>query len=204
MSLVVVVACQSENGYAPLIATTDSAGIAIVTNHRPAWAAGEGWRLSELPIFDLGSYDAEGPESFERVAGTRRLSSGVIVVADGGARELRFFDEAGGHIRTIGRKGGGPGEFENLGFLRLWRGDSLVVHDGRRRAFSLFDSKGQFGRSFRLEPADSVRFPVPVGLLAGGELVTRGFEPRDGPPAGGVTRQAMYYTHPITSYPITT
>jgi hypothetical protein len=40
------------------------------------------------------------------VAGTRRLSSGVIVVADGRAQELRFFDEGGGYIRTAGRKAG--------------------------------------------------------------------------------------------------
>jgi hypothetical protein len=147
--------------------------------------------LGELPVFDLGSHDAEGPESFERVAGTRRLSSGVIVVADGRAQELRFFDEGGGYIRTVGRKGGGPGEFESLRFLRLWRGDSLVVHDGRRRTVSVFDSAGQFARSFRLEPDDSVRFPYPVGLLAGGELVARGFERREGPPAHGVTRQMI-------------
>ncbi|MEE8060797.1 MAG: hypothetical protein V3T16_03170 [Gemmatimonadales bacterium] len=125
------------------------------------------------------------------MTGVRRLSSGVVVVADGGARELRFFDEGGGHIRTVGRQGGGPGEFEGLGFLSLWRRDSLVVHDGRRCTFSVFDSAGQFGRSFRLEPADSVRFPRPVGLLLGGALVTRGFEPRDGPPAGGVSRRAL-------------
>ena len=185
------VGCAGAPDDQPAVTITDSAGITIVTNQRPDWASGEGWRLSELPVFDLGSYDAEGPESFERVVGTRRLSSGVIVVAEGGARELRFFDEDGGHIRTVGRQGGGPGEFESLRFLRLWRGDSLVVHDGRRRTVSLFDSAGQFGRSFRLEPADSVRFPYPVGLLADGELVARGFERRDGPPAPGVTRQVV-------------
>lgn len=187
----VLAGCGGTVDDTPAVTVSDSAGITIVTNHGPAWAAGEEWRLAESPEFDLGSYDAEGPESFERVAGTRRLSSGVVVVADGRAQELRFFDEGGGYIRTVGRKGGGPGEFESLRFLRLWRGDSLVVHDGRRRTVSVFDSAGQFARSFRLEPDDSVRFPYPVGLLAGGELVARGFERRDGPPAHGVTRQMI-------------
>ncbi len=186
-----VAGCGGAPDDRPAVTVTDSAGIAMVTNHGPAWAAGEGWRLPELPVFDLGSYDAEGPESFEYVAGARRLSSGVIVVADGGARELRFFDEAGDHIRTVGRKGSGPGEFESLRFLELWRGDSLIVHDGRGRPISLFDSSGMFGRSFRLEPDDSVMFPFSIGTLVGGELVTQGFEPREEAPAGGVTRRAI-------------
>ncbi len=188
LALVWVAACQSGRGHEPVTTTTDSAGVTIVTNLGPQWGEGEGWRLSEVPVLDLGTFDIEGPESFERVVGTRRQSSGVIVVAEGGTQELRFFDEDGGYIRTVGRQGGGPGEFESLRFLRLWQGDSLIVHDGRGPV-SLFDSAGQFGRSFLLEPADSVRFPYPIGLLASGELVTRGFERRDGAPSGGVTRQ---------------
>ncbi|MEE8361195.1 MAG: hypothetical protein V3R71_03525, partial [Gemmatimonadales bacterium] len=55
--------CAGASDDQPAATVTDSAGIAVVTNYRSAWAAGEGWRLSELPVFDLGSYDAEGPES---------------------------------------------------------------------------------------------------------------------------------------------
>jgi len=191
LMLVWVVAYGSGGDPGPAATTTDSAGVTIVTNRGPQWREGEGWQLSELPVFDLGSYDAEGPESFEYVSGARRLSSGVIVVADGGAQEMRFFDEGGDHIRTVGRKGSGPGEFQSLRFLERWRGDSLIVHDGRGRPISLFDSAGVFGRSFRLEPNDSVAFPFSIGTLAGGELVTQGYEPREEAPAGGVTRQAI-------------
>ena len=191
LSLVWVAACQSGGAPEPVTTTTDSAGITIVTNLGPQWGEGEGWRLSEVPVLDLGTFDLEGPESFERVTGARRLSSGVVVVAEGGAQELRFFDESGSHIRTVGRQGNGPGEFQSLRLLELWRGDSLIVHDGRGQPVSLFDSTGVFGRSFRLEPNDSVRFPFSVGTLAGGELVTQGYERREEAPADGVTRQAM-------------
>ena len=102
LALVWVAACQSGRGPEPVTTTTDSAGVTIVTNLGPQWGEGEGWRLSEAPVLDLGTFDIEGPESFERVVGTRRLSSGVIVVAEGGAQELRFFDEGGSHIRTVG------------------------------------------------------------------------------------------------------
>src|SRR5687768_1370574 len=48
------------------------------------------WRVSERPILSIGSSDAEGPELFGSVEGAVRLSSGVVVVADGKSLELRF------------------------------------------------------------------------------------------------------------------
>src|SRR5688500_17313623 len=67
------------------------------------------WRVSERPILSIGSSDAEGPELFGSVEGAVRLSSGIVVVADGKSLELRFFSPAGRHLRTSGRRGGGPG-----------------------------------------------------------------------------------------------
>lgn len=182
----VVVACGSDGKQKPLSNAIDSAGVTIVTSRGPQWADGDGWRLAATPMFDLGAYDAEGPELFDEVAGAMRLSSGVVVVAERGALELRFFEEDGEHIRTVGRKGGGPGEFENVRFLELWRGDSLIVYDGNRQMYSVFDSAGQFARSFRLEPTDSVRGPNPIGLLADGRVVTRAYAPIERPRAGNV------------------
>jgi len=57
LSLVWVAACKSGGAPEPVTTTTDSAGITIVTNLGPQW--GEGWRLSEGPVIDLGTFDIE-------------------------------------------------------------------------------------------------------------------------------------------------
>ncbi len=192
--------CAASDPPSP-VTVTDSAGITLVVSSAPAWPRGSGWRLSREPLLDLGSLD-EGPESFERVAGSVRLSSGTIVVADGGASQLRFFDEFGDHVRTVGRQGGGPGEFERLGLLGRGPADSLIAYDFGRRSLSWFDSAGTFVHAVRLEPHDSVRFPSPLGFRRDGGIVARGFEPAERPPEGGVIRRPypMFRFAPDGSY----
>ena len=41
---------------------TDSAGVVLATAEVPAWGEGEGWRVSEEPILEIGVRD--GPSDF--------------------------------------------------------------------------------------------------------------------------------------------
>jgi hypothetical protein len=191
MSLVSAVACQSGRGNEPLSTTTDSAGITIVTNFGPEWGEGEGWRLT--PTLDLGGVADPGPEEFSRIAAIRRLGSGLIVVAEAAALELRFFDLSGAHVRTVGRKGQGPGEFESISWLAPLGDDSLVVFGGRAARYSVFDTAGRFGRSWRLEQHDSVGYPGGVGLFQDGSVLARTRPTRVGTLANGMWSEPLYF-----------
>jgi hypothetical protein len=67
---------------------------------------------------------------------------------DGASQELRFFDPAGGYVRSVGGRGSGPGEFVVARFVRPYRGDSLFVHDLVGARITILDSAGSFGRMF--------------------------------------------------------
>lgn len=72
------------------------------------------WALEQEPRLQIGSADGPRATTFMRVVDAVELSTGEIVVADQLAYEVRFFDRAGEHLGTRGRRGGGPGEFESL------------------------------------------------------------------------------------------
>jgi hypothetical protein len=111
-----------------------------------------GWSVSPAPVVTLGGTGATGEDQFTTVDWVTRLSSGEIVVLEQADSELRFFDETGVHIRTVGRRGDGPGEFSNRP-LKLSRtyGDTLLVVDWPRTGVMVFGSDGRYVRSERLE-----------------------------------------------------
>lgn len=112
-----------------------------VDNPRPVWNAEEGFRFSEAPSLLIGN-ELDEMYQFFRVAGAARLSDGRIVVADGGSRSLRFFDQTGEFLNSVGRQGGGPGEFQDLSKFFLVAGDTIVAGD--RRDLSYFSESGQY------------------------------------------------------------
>lgn len=111
------------------------------------------------------------------------LHANRIVVLNGGSQDLRFFDLDGRHVRTVGRKGGGPGEFENAFWLGPHAGDSILVYDFSQRRISVLDREGAFGRSVTPE----FSFGNMAGRLADGSFVVRPgviFGAGSAPPSG--------------------
>jgi hypothetical protein len=144
----------------------DSAGVTLATAESPLWAPGEGWRVTERPLLQIGV--VEGPEEylFSDLVGAVRLSDGRIVVADRGFAELRFFNAAGTFLYRTGSSGEGPGEFRSLDFIGWLPGDSLVTYDRRLLRVQLFDPAGMFVRSFQMESAWPGFFPeTMIGVL---------------------------------------
>lgn len=175
-------------------AVRDSAGVLIVDNSSFRWKDGRGWRVSERPLLDIGVVEG-GPEyQFEDVKAALRLADGRIVVADNGAAELRFYDEAGMYLSTSGGKGGGPGEFE--GILMVWRlgDDSLMAWDWRLRRVSVFDSRGRFARSWQLQaPEAASGLALPQAYLGDGSLVAGVLDYSSGAVLDGAVYDTMVY-----------
>jgi hypothetical protein len=174
----------------------DSAGVTIVENSSPRWADGAGWRLSAEPLLDIGVVEGDPMYQLDRVSGAFRLDDGRFVVANGGTRELRYYDAEGQFLLATGRKGGGPGEFEELYWIRQAIGDSLLAYDWRNRRISVFDDQGNFVRAYGLRVMEQRgSFPVYAGVFPDGtmllatEMAYTGQEPTE----GAKRDSAVYY-----------
>ncbi|HLM68753.1 MAG TPA: hypothetical protein VK358_14535, partial [Longimicrobium sp.] len=91
---------------------------------------------------------------------------GGVVLANGGTGEVRWYDQAGTHVRTAAREGSGPGEF--LMLTALARGADGRVHawDGTHLRVTTFTEDGRLDGT-RSVTADSLGgFVRLAGLLA--------------------------------------
>jgi hypothetical protein len=135
--------------------------------------------IDPRPTWTVQGTAPDGVPVFGRVAGATRLGDGAIVVADGSANALRFFDALGRVTRTVGRRGEGPGEFRQLGWVRQCAHDSLFAFDIFPRRISVFSASGRFVRQF-LAPGVPDRVACSrhgkLAILGGG----RGAQPPEG------------------------
>jgi len=166
--------CGGGAAAEPAVSVRDSAGVRIVELGPFDDAALPTWRLADDPRIDIGVLDGGEAYQLYQVSGALLLPDGRLVVANGGTKELRFYDSAGSHLASVGREGEGPGEFGALGGLELAR-DSLYVFDWRLVRASVFDLDGVFARSYPVR-IPGIAFPNAVGLLDdGGWVVLSGF-----------------------------
>jgi hypothetical protein len=158
---------------APRVAAQDSASVRTVENARPVWAPGRAWTISAKPIVDIGTAGGDPQYQFGIVAGARRLSDGRLVVAETETGQLRFYDEKGAHVRTVGRKGMSPGDFSQIMALTVIAGDTLAV-ESLGRGHLLFTDRGDYVGTTKLgAPRDSAPPPgVEVGaFFHGGNVI---------------------------------
>ena len=145
----------------------DSSNVQIITSD-PANSTAT-CTVSDEPILVIGDNEEDEYQIFSSIRGTGRLSDGSIAVADRTSAEIRIFDEAGQHLRSMGRDGRGPGEFQNPFILWVAKGDTIWVGDYRPWRYNLFTSKGEFVRQVGLKPA----YGNPSS--AGGGVLDNGF-----------------------------
>lgn len=139
-------ACTPDTARAGGVATTVDTvnGVAHVRNagDPPAWSA--------TRLLRIGSV-AGGPEEFGRIRSLIADDAGNVYVADNLADEVRVFDAEGRHLRTIGRRGGGPGEFESL-YSVAWLGDHLGAMDPGNARISVLTPDGAWIDGIRYFP----------------------------------------------------
>lgn len=109
--------------------------------------------LQVTDLFRVGSMDGADWEVFASVSGVAFDADGNLFVLDGGNQRVVVLGPDGGHLRTIGRRGGGPGEFLSPAAMAVTAGGELVVYDRGRRAYSVFEADGTFRENL---PTDMV------------------------------------------------
>jgi hypothetical protein len=143
--------------------------VVIVESRAPAWETGGGWRLSETPILEIGALDGPAEYQFERIEGVLRLADGRIVVADGGASQIRFYDSTGRFLSASGRPGEAPGEYRYLVGIGAGPRDSLWAYDIGTRRFTVLAGDGRAVRT--LSVGGSLSAALGVGRLPDGSFV---------------------------------
>lgn len=145
----------------------------------PQWREGEAWMVSFEPQVTVGVVDGPAEYEFFDVVAAARRSDGDIVVADGGAREVRLYDRDGSFVQTLGGPGAGPGEFQDPAQLVVLSGDSVLVWDNAYYRITRFDAAGElvgvrsvdFGRL--MKAIDPPLYPATAKLLHNNELIVR-------------------------------
>ena len=165
----------------------DSAGVAIVESSAPAWGDSAGWRVSPVPLLEIGTPGAMPADEFQRIDGALRLRDGRIVVADGGAGTLRMFGPEGTLRWSAGRPGDGPGEYRLIESLGVGPGDSIWVFDFGLRRFTILTSGGETARTVPL--GGELSAVGAVGRLPDGRFVVREFW--SGAAGGGALRPGL-------------
>lgn len=144
-------ACGAGSEAKPGTAVTrDSVGVRIVENGGPSWAAGKGWTVVDNPLVDIGGRTDSAAYELDQVRGPVRLSDGRLALANSTNNEIRVFDSAGRHLRSMGRVGSGPGEFRGIAGIWLGSGDSVLVADIMLRRITVLDSEASFVRGYSL------------------------------------------------------
>lgn len=203
-SFVLLVAACRPGGESASVAPTvrDSAGITIVENHGTAWGPGQGWTVADTPRVSFGGLEGEVGADMSGIVGMARLADGRLVVANGAAPDIRFFDAAGKHLLTAGRRGSGPGEYQALAGLFAFAGDSLLVADVMTRRMTVLSPAGETGRTYSLGGAGgmqlgerSVSLAIPVGAFPDGSVLgmVQAFRVNSGP-TGAYRDTAAYVT----------
>ena len=108
--------------------------------------------FSEEPALTIGANDEDISHMFTTIRGTGRLSNGSVVAVDRRSAEVRIFDDAGRHLKTMGEPGEAPGEFLNPFILWITAGDTLWVGDYRPWRYNVFTAQGEFVRRVNLDP----------------------------------------------------
>ncbi|MEX0893736.1 MAG: 6-bladed beta-propeller [Gemmatimonadota bacterium] len=131
---------ETTESWAGTVDTLPGGAVHVVNPAQGVWTEEDRWRLTEA--LRIGAVDGAGPELWERVGGMAVDGGGRLWVTDAAAGEVRVFDAAGRHVRTVGRAGGGPGEFRSPRDIWVTPAQEVWVVDPTARRIEVFDTAG--------------------------------------------------------------
>jgi len=145
-ALVLFGACKSgERQNAQQFTVSDSASIQIAHNGGSPLQSVPQWTVSDTPLLSIGEDGRDSANLLFGIRSPHRRADGTIALGNGGSPDLRFYDQGGKFVRSIGRRGDGPGEFQGMYGLFHCAGDTMVVRERRRLSF--WDGDGRFVRT---------------------------------------------------------
>ncbi len=154
------------------------------------------WTLAAEPDLRVGRLDGPDEYTFSGVRAAALSGDTLLVVADGGASEIRLYDRAGSFVRALGGPGSGPGEFENIGPIEVGQG-LVSAWDYRHHRVTTFGLDGELVRTvgWRAEAGEGT--PVVVGFRHDGSGFARlmgggGHETMMNRPEGPYRQPAAY------------
>jgi hypothetical protein len=143
-------------------------GRVVVTNHDTGiWGPGDAWRVVEETR--LGRIDGDGPDLFGYVVAVELDRHQRIWVLERHSQEIRVFERDGRHVRTFGRKGGGPGEFQDALGMAFGPDERLWVVDPQFGRVTIFDTTGAVVTTHRTRGGHSF-MPWPGGFDKRGDF----------------------------------
>lgn len=137
-----LLSCGEGGSSTPLVTTTDSAGVAIVTITTDP-ASLPVWHLDSVPEVTIR---AAGDLEFGRLRQAVWMEDGTIAALDDRPEAIHLFDSAGTYLRSLGRRGDGPGEFRFASTLSTV-GDSLYLYSRSQGRLSVYHVADGFARS---------------------------------------------------------
>jgi hypothetical protein len=148
----------------------DSAGVEILIQPAGALDRPLPWTIDAEPIVRIGTEADDEHAEFYVIDAVVVLGRDQIAVLNAGTSEVRFFDMAARHIRSVGRAGSGPGEFRFPRLLTTFGRDSLLLYDMALRRFTVLTAGGQLRPYAGLSARHS---GMPVAATPGGHVLTQ-------------------------------
>lgn len=133
------------------------------------------WTLSERPVLTLGVVDGPPEFEFHDIEGVVALGDTLIVVANGGTRQVRVFGGSGEFLTQFGRRGDGPREFRGIGWIDDCGSSQIVAYDFNRHRITKWDPSGTLLDEFQVEGTDPVLPPYSVDCGPDGRYAVVGW-----------------------------
>ena len=128
------------------------------------------WHLSDRPEVQIGEISGEEPYLFGSIESVRLLPDGGIVVADGGALDIRVFESTGSLRARMGGRGRGPGEFRDIKGMWITSTGAIAAWDPVNRRITTFTPDGERLSADRVEAGGAGYLQVFFGSFASDDV----------------------------------
>ncbi len=109
--------------------------------------------------FSIGGNESGGESALSEIIDMAVDEEGNIFVLDSKEACIRLFNETGGYLKTIGKKGQGPGEMQRPMNISITPRNEILVNDRGARILHIFGLGGEHRRSLSLARMPSFSRP---------------------------------------------